>query len=459
MVEPLANRRIGTALYAPTAVAAVLSQHAAVAIIYSIMGLTLSPGVEFWLLPLRTLARIPDLPPAALAAGLGFSILSAGLVAALSLWRARDAGSGYLAAASTVVPVWQVVAIAVLSVLPRSRPGATPGATRSAAHVGDILGGFVAGMGICVFAVAVSALAFRTYGWGLFVLAPLLMGWVTGYLANRRVLLSSGDTFKLVFTTASLGGLMLIVFALEGFICLLMAAPLAILAAWFGGTLGRDMAIQRGDKANPMMMSVAVLPLVFALEASVPAQLTLASQESIEIDAPPAAVWSAITASRDLMPGPTLPFRLGLAYPVSSELRGEGVGAERVGRFSTGLAHERVTVWSPGRQLAFKVLDTPPVMRELSPWRTVHAPHVVGYFQTEWTSFEMLPLPGARTRLSVRSAHSLRLDPAPYWEPMAAWAIRVNNRRVLAHFKARSEASVAVTVAQAPPSTGSVPNG
>lgn len=456
-MENLAERRLGRAAYAPFAVAAVLSQHAGVAIIYLTSGLTPPTGVEFWLLPLRALARIPDLPPAALAAGFGFSVLSAGVASALSLWRARDAGHGYIAAASVVVPIWQAVAIAVLSVLPPRKADKQPQGVERAARVADILGGLVAGMGICVFAVAVSALVFKVYGWGLFVLAPMLMGWVTGYLANRRVLLSRGHTFKLVVITASLGGLMLVLFALEGFICLLMAAPLAILGAGFGGALGRDMAIQRRDQANPVMMSVAVLPLVFALESSVPAQLTLASHESIEIDAPPTAVWRAITASRDVMPSPALPFRLGLAYPISADLRSEGVGAVRVGRFSTGAAHERITVWKPGRQLAFKVLDTPPVMQELSPWRTVHAPHTVGYFQTEWTSFDIRPISSARTRLTVRAKHVLRLDPAPYWEPIARWAISTNNRRVLRHYRARSEAGVKAGVAQAPPSTASTP--
>jgi len=250
-----------------------------------------------------------------------------------------------------------------------------------------------------------------------------------------------------------------VLFALEGLICLLMAAPLAILCAWLGGVIGREMAIARGDGANPAAMSVALLPLVFALEASTPTELTLASRESTDIDAAPAEVWRAVTANRETMPRPALPFRLGLAYPLSAELHGAGVGSERIGRFSTGVARERVTAWVPGRRLAFEVLNMPPVMRELSPWRTVHAPHTVGYFQTSWTTFELQALASGGTRLTVNSAHSLRLDPAPYWEPMARWAIHANSRRVLSHLKARSEALAQATVAPAPPSPRRVVEG
>ena len=68
----------------------------------------------------------------------------------------------------------------------------------------------------------------------------------------------------------------------------------------------------------------------------------------------------------------------GLAYPIRSELRGEGVGVERIGIFSTGASRERVTQWVPGRTLRFSVITQPPAMEEMSPYRRVHAPHVAG---------------------------------------------------------------------------------
>ena len=434
------GRQIGRVLYAPIAAAAVLSQHAAVALAYAAAGRHVPTDVEFWLVPLRTFARLGHSPPAVLAAALLLAILSSGAVATASLWRARDAARGHVAALMTLIPVVQIPAIVALAALPSAKSAPRPQpALAEAGSVADIALGVVVGMGLCVFAVVVSALLFREYGYGLFVLAPLLMGLVTGYLANRRTVIPPGDTTKLVLASASLGGAMLIAFALEGLICLLMAAPLALLCAWIGGHTGREMAIHR--RGNPTVMSLAALPLVFLLEAMVPAQLQLDSADSIVVDAPPAQVWKAVIANEDIGPAPALPFRLGLAYPIASELRGEGVGAERIGHFSTGVARERVTVWEPGRRLAFRVLSSPPVMHELSPWPTVHAPHVVGYFQTAWTSFDLAPLPQGRTRLTVRAAHTLRLDPAPYWEPLARLAIEANNRRVLVHYKARAEAA------------------
>ena len=72
----------------------------------------------------------------------------------------------------------------------------------------------------------------------------------------------------------------------------------------------------------------------------------------------------------------------GLAYPIRGQLLGQGIGAIRLGEFSTGTARERITEWMPGRRLAFAVLTQPPAMEEMSPYRRVHSPHVQGYFET-----------------------------------------------------------------------------
>jgi hypothetical protein len=95
--------------------------------------------------------------------------------------------------------------------------------------------------------------------------------------------------------------------------------------------------------------------------------------------------------------------------------------------------------WEPERKLAFVVVDDVPAMRELSPYRHVHAPHVIGYFRTTYTSFELLPRPSGGTRIVERTTHQLRLDPAPYWLPIARWVVHQNNMGVLAHLRRQAE--------------------
>jgi hypothetical protein len=137
---------------------------------------------------------------------------------------------------------------------------------------------------------------------------------------------------------------------------------------------------------------------------------------------------------------------------MSGRLEGEGVGAKRIGAFSTGTATEIVTEWKRYRALAFRVEGQPPAMEEMSPYRRVHAPHVQGYFLTGETRFELMPIGSNQTLLRVSSEHKLRIDPVPYWEPIARLAIRQNVGRVLEDIKQKSErASHSIALARHDP--------
>jgi hypothetical protein len=296
----------------------------------------------------------------------------------------------------------------------------------------------LAGVAIIVLAVLVSAVTFGAYGWGLFVMTPFLVGLTTAYLANRESPLPPGKTIGLVMSAACLGSFALFAFALEGLICIALIAPLAAAAAVAGGAAGKGLA-SAGHRRGKPLLTVALLPAVFAFEAAIPPSVPIATQQEIEISAAPTVVWGALTSGDPIGPRPFLVAQAGFAYPLRGRLLGAGVGAVRLGEFSTGVARERITEWQPGRKLAFAILTQPPMMEEMSPYRRVHAPHVSGYFDTASTSFELAPLPGGRTRLTARATHMLRLDPALYWEPMARWAIRQNVSRVLGSIKRRAE--------------------
>ena len=419
-----------------------LSQHLLVFLLYRAAGAGLRTDPSFWLLPLRRLAFLPNLSPGTAALAFAFSLAVAWGLALLSFRRAATSRFGYGFAAFAVVPALQIPAIALLALIPVSWGAPAPlpedEIPESEFDAAHILQGLLAGVAIVVAAVLLSALTFGAYGWGLFVMTPFLVGVTTAYLANRRVALGGTDSMMLVLAAGGLGTLALLMLALEGFMCILLVAPLAALVAAAGGGIGRAAALARNARDAPLM-SLAVLPAIFALEAAMPPALPIEASHSIDIAAPPALVWSALTSPEPIAPPPGLVGRAGLAFPIRSRVIGEGVGAERLGLFSTGTARERITAWAPARTLAFEVLDQPPAMEEMSPWRHVHAPHVSGYFDTSETRFDLAPLPGGGTRLTVRAAHILRIDPVLYWEPIARWAIAGNLDRVLGDIRTKAE--------------------
>ncbi len=279
---------------------------------------------------------------------------------------------------------------------------------------------------------------FGVYGWTLFLLAPFFIGAATGYVANRRIDLGAWRTFNLVVVTHLVGALALLSFALEGVVCLVLAAPLVVGIGQLGALFGRSLATARRPPIADTFSGLIALPLAFAIERGLPDTTHFTSTQVIDVRAPPAAVWTAVThmGRIDAAPGPI--FRLGFSYPTAGVIFGEGVGAIREGHFSTGVAYERVTEWSPGRRLTFAVLSDAPSLRELSPYRTVHAPHVEGYFRTRTARFELTPIPGG-TRLTLTTTHELDLNPSIYWTPLAEWVTRQNQVRVLTHFKRLAE--------------------
>ena len=423
--------------YALLAPVLLLVPHLVVALLLTTRGTTLIADAGFWLLPLRRLAMSPNLPAADAALAFTLSFMAAGGLALLSFRRANWSGAGYALAAAAVMPAVQIGSAAVLALLPRFQPQdemePTPGA-----DVAHVLQGVLAGVAIIVVAVLISALTLGSYGWSLFVATPFLVGVTTGYLANRRLLMSWGATAKLVLIAAALGTFALVALALEGLVCILLAAPLGAVAALVGGAAGRAVARATHGGGQPLA-SVALLPALFALEAAVPPALPIAAHASIEVEAPREAVWAALTSGGTITSGAGLIGAAGLAYPLRGRLLGDGIGAIRLGEFSTGTARERVTEWIPTRRLAFMVLTQPPAMEEMSPYRRVHSPHVQGYFETGTTGFTLVSLPGGRTRLDIEAQHVLRIEPVLYWEPLARLAIRMNLSRVLTDLKEKAE--------------------
>ncbi len=428
---------IRRAAYLVGALALIASQNLVAWWVIQAYGTARPIDLSFWLTPLAAALEIQYLSPFLAAAVFAYSLAVAWVLALLSFRLARQTNRGFILAVLSVVPIVQLPAIALNAVLPaRDALGEKSPAHGHAARSVTI--GLLSGVALIVLAVLVSAVTFGAYGWGLFVMTPFLVGATTGYLVNSREDLGTSRTMKLAILAAGLGSLALIVLALEGIACILLAAPLAVPVVMLGAALGRRVSLVLLERKNPIA-SVAFVPMVFMMGGAVPAEAPIMTQHDIVIAASTERVWQALTAAEIIRTSPGLPALAGLAHPIRSQLVGEGVGARRIGTFSTGPAVEVVTRWEPGETLAFQVERQPPAMEEMSPYRRVHAPHVEGYFTTGETRFELTSLKGGRTRLRIHSEHWLMIDPLPYWEPIARLAIRLNVERVLKDIKVKSE--------------------
>ena len=80
--------------------------------------------------------------------------------------------------------------------------------------------------------------AFKDYGWTIFLFTPFLLGFLPPYFYGAKYPLTKSQAFRLGFSALGLACLCLLVFALEGMICIIMASPLLVLFTAIGAYFG-----------------------------------------------------------------------------------------------------------------------------------------------------------------------------------------------------------------------------
>ena len=349
------------------------------------------------------------------------------------------------------VPAVNLCLFLILALVPsRSRPDERPAGgalsrfDRSIPD--DPLGSAVVALVLTVvFGVAATVFGAQIlrYGWGLFVGLPFAMGFISVLTYGSRRPRSLGACVTVAMLSVVVLGAALFALAIEGLICLVMAAPIALALALLGGIAGY--VIQRGPRAPnqiPMAMlalCLAVPGLMGAESLALPVAPQIAVTTSVIIQAPPERVWPHVVQFTELPPPTEWLFRLGIAYPVRATISGRGPGALRRCEFSTGAFLEPITVWDEPRRLRFTVTDNPPPMQEWTPYRAIHPPHLDGFLRSDGGEFLLTPLPGGATRLDGTTWYRHHMWPVGYWQLWSDAIIHRIHRRVLLHIRRATE--------------------
>jgi uncharacterized membrane protein YhaH (DUF805 family) len=372
----------------------------------------------------------------------------------MSVRRAADAGLSPWFGVLFVVPLVNYAIIAALSLLPSKRDAAwhAParlGAARTShdarpalsASVRAALLGLLGSIALGLAMLWLSVYGLQLYGAALFFATPFAMGTVSAAVYNRDAQRGLLATLALALVGTAMTGSIVLLFALEGVICLAMAFPIAAAISLAGALVA--WAIAAGVRDTPRRPASAaflfILPLLAFGESRVETPTLRHVTTHIEIDSPPEAVWPHVIGFSELPAPPEWFFRLGVAYPQRARIEGAGVGAVRHCEFSTGPFVEPITVWEPPRRLAFDVTAQPPSMSELSPYHRVNAPHLEGYMVSRGGEFRLVPLPGGRTRLEGTTHYTLAIYPETYWVGFAEVLLHAIHWRVLSHIRALSE--------------------
>ena len=365
----------------------------------------------------------------------------------MSLRRAIDAGRSPWTALLFFVPLVNYAYMLTLAVAPSAaKPWESEPLEPNGASNSNKLRSALLAAAICV-AVSTLLLALNVYltgGYGiaLFLGLPFLIGLLVARLHNRDELHPLGETLGASVAALFMCSGVLLMFALEGVVCLAMATGLALPVTCLGAYLGWTLAARTGTKSDSLGyfgVALVALPLWDALETRFESRAPYAVTSSIEIHASPERVWENVVSFSDLPAPEHWLFETGIAYPLRARIEGDGVGAIRHCEFTTGAFVEPITVWDEPRHLAFDVASQPEPMEEWSFYKEIHPPHLSGYFRSVRGEFRLIPLGQGRTRLEGTTWYELDIHPHFYWRFLGDRIVHRIHARVLEHIARLSE--------------------
>lgn len=285
-----------------------------------------------------------------------------------------------------------------------------------------------------------SVLILKDYGIGVFVMLPAFIGFSSSVLYGYKQEKKFRQLVGVSGFSLSLYAIGLIGFALEGAICIIMAAPLGYCLTFIGTMIASFVINKYNNSPLPsiILFSIAIsLTMGFeTIRTGQPAAFSVTT--AVDIDNTPEKVWEQVIDFSRIPDPDEWIFNAGIAYPTHAEIKYGNKDTVRYCNFSTGCFVEPVTNWQPPSLLQFDVEVTPQPLKEISPYN-IEPAHLHGYFTSERGQFRLIPLPGNKTRLEGTTWYYHRIKPAFYWKLWSSYIIHKIHTRVLLHIKRKAE--------------------
>lgn len=256
------------------------------------------------------------------------------------------------------------------------------------------------------------------YGYAFFILFPLFLGFSIGTLFTKGL--------QILYLTIGIiiGSLALIMFGIEGFVCVLMLLPIFIFTVWLGYYLSKKLKL-KVDKDSQKLL-VSLLPLIVLLGAGQiekaidlkPQKIEIVSSKLLEYT--PDIVFDEVKSMEKLDAEKSLLMKLGLPSPIKCELKADTVGALRYCVFENGEIIAQLTKYEKGKILEMDVVEY-----------TLTGRHWFKFIDANYTFEEINGI----TKITRTSSYTSILKPRFYWEPLEKYGIEKEHEFVLNSLK------------------------
>jgi len=290
-------------------------------------------------------------------------------------------------------------------------PSKTPLGEESVAHPpnrANLVLGVVAGVGT---AIAFGLGGFMlvndntgSMGAVLFLMLPFVTGFATALVARGPNVLRAS-----LLIGVSVCSAILLISKMEGWVCVLMSAPLLAFGLTVGALIGvlvRRHVIDKSSRPKVLNLLVLLILPVFLMGANrleEPSRRTTRAEtftSVLIVDASPEEVWKQIKTMDRVNAHKGFLMRIGLPVPVSCKVDKEAVGGKRTCYFESGFIEERITEWNPPHSMKL----------DITAWDVPGRP----WLDFKDASYEIHEENG-RTVMTRTSTIISRLLPAWYW--------------------------------------------
>ena len=286
----------------------------------------------------------------------------------------------------------------------------------------------------------ISVKIFKEYGWTVFLAIPFLIGFLPPYIFGRFKDISKKESYGLSFLTLGIALIGLLIFAIEGLICIFMASPILGLSVWLGSYLGHK--VNAGKWINPANTTIGIFLICISSmgfdytnepKNLIPVRTTVIVNSTIE------TTWKNVVTFNRIDEPVDWIFKTGISYPTDATIKGHGVGAVRYCNFTTGSFVEPITTWDKPYLLQFSVKEQPIPMNEFNPFWEIHPQHLDGYFRSYKGQFKLTRISENRTEIEGTTWYKVDITPEIYWKTWSDFIVHRIHKRVLNHIKIESE--------------------
>ncbi|MGB0521907.1 MAG: polyketide cyclase [Flammeovirgaceae bacterium] len=269
---------------------------------------------------------------------------------------------------------------------------------------------FVIGITFTLLGLACILMDFMPLAYGIFIALPLAIGVSSGILPDVKQAIIGTMSSLVVF------GLIAYFTESEGLVCLLMAAPVLLLAIGIGWSIGR--IIRKNKQNQEANLKVAFYPFLILFTVGLfeffagdtKTHETVSS--SIVLTASPSEVYQEIIAVDTVDVPLNVWHKIGLPTPTKCILTEEKVGGLRLCLFKEGQIVEKITALEKDRLLRMDVTEF-----DLGKPRD--------WLEFDEDIYEIEPLASGQTKITRTTTYLSSLKPRWYWEMAEKHTIEV----------------------------------